>query len=622
MLQQALLTTCITAAAALGLAAADHVPWLHAAPPPLPVVVPNDNRQPAGQLHADTLALALDVRWARWYPEGDSGGFVETAVFAEAGHAPSIPGPLIRVPTGTTVRLTVTNALPDSTIAVHGFVTRPAAAADTTRLAPGESRVITFAAGSPGTYLYWAEVGNYRAEPRRALRVREREQLAGALIVDAPGTRTNDRVFVINVWGEPADSGDYRNALTVNGRSWPHTERIDAAVGDSLRWRVINASARGHPMHLHGFYYQVTGMGSALATRTVAPALRPLVVTNELRPFQTMDIAWEAGRAGHWLFHCHLAFHVVPEARLDHPHDDHEHSADARDHMAGLVLGIRVRDREPAPAVVRSERHLRLVVQEGRPTGRAPRALGFVLQRDGTPPRADSIEIPGSPLILTRGEPTSITVVNHLREATAVHWHGIELESYSDGVAGWSGDAGRQAPVIAPQDSFTAHLTLPRAGTFIYHTHLNDVEQLTSGLYGAIVVLEPGQRWDPETDHLQVLGWDGNFAQAVLLLDGDTAPPPLVLAAGRTHRLRLVNIGAAFVLDVALTQDTTLAQWRTLAKDGADLPPALQRVGPARHAITVGETYDVEFTPPGPGAYVLRATAPIGVTVARPIVVR
>jgi hypothetical protein len=49
-----------------------------------------------------------------------------------------------------------------------------------------------------------------------------------------------------------------------------------------------------------------------------------------------------------------------------------------------------------------------------------------------------------SPTIdLIRGEPVSITVVNRLGEPTAVHWHGIELESYFDGVAGFRamGDA-------------------------------------------------------------------------------------------------------------------------------------------------------------------------------------
>jgi hypothetical protein len=61
--------------------------------------------------------------------------------------------------------------------------------------------------------------------------------------------------------------------------------------------------------------------------------------------------------------------------------------------------------------------------------------MGYVLAEDGTAPASDSVDIPGRPLVLTRGEATAVTVVNRLREPTAVHWHGLELESYSDGMA-------------------------------------------------------------------------------------------------------------------------------------------------------------------------------------------
>ena len=98
--------------------------------------------------------------------------------------------------------------------------------------------------------------------------------------------------------------------------------------------------------------------------------------------------------------------------------------------------------------------------------------------------------------------------------------------------------------MIMPNDSFVARLTVPRAGTFIYHTHLNDIEQLTSGLYGAIVVLEPGEKWDPTRDHAFVLGWHTPEEPPRLLLNGDSVPAPLTFAPGR-HRLRFVNIGPA-----------------------------------------------------------------------------
>ena len=207
------------------------------------------------------------------------------------------------------------------------------------------------------------------------------------------------------------------------------------------------------------------------------------------------------------------------------------------------------------------------------------------------------------PLVLRRGEPTEVTVVNQSHAGTSVHWHGIELESLSDGVAGWSGADKIVAPMVAPKDSFTARLTMPRAGTFIYHTHLNDVEQLTSGMYGPIIVLEPGEKFDPKTDHVFTLGWDGPDEPLRIMVNGDTAgTAPLYLESGRTHRIRLINIGAAGGFRFALRQDSLPVKWTPRAKDGADLPAKLRTEGPSLRALATGETFDAEWTP-APGEY-------------------
>jgi manganese oxidase len=342
-----------------------------------------------------------------------------------------------------------------------------------------------------------------------------------------------------------------------------------------------------------------------------------------------MAMTWVPERPGNWLFHCHLSYHVVPSTRLDPPtHDSHDRmSHDAGQHMAGLVVGIAVRPRPGERETARGKaRQLRLFAQEGVKRGRAPRALGFVLQRGPKAPAPDSVEIPGSPIVLTRGEPTDIAVVNRLKEPAAVHWHGIELESYSDGVAGWSGADKRLAPFIAPGETFTAHLTLPRAGTFIYHTHMNDVEQITSGLYGAIVVLEPGQRFDPSRDHLFVIGWDGEQragldSVAPVVLNGSSTLAPLELAAGAAHRLRFVNIGPAGRWRVALYRDSTPVTWRRLARDGADLPLQQAIEAPAVMPLAVGETRDLEWRP-APGEFRLVVGDPRRPLVSQRVVVR
>lgn len=574
----------------------------------LPVVKPNDNRKPAGRLRGNVLTLRLVVQTARWYPQARNGPHIDVETFAEEGKEPTIPGPLIRVPTGTIIEATIRNAL-DSAVTIDGFYTRPAASSDSARLGPGETRTFRFAAGAPGTYLYRGVIGRYRdrnGPPDRD--TREREQLAGALVIDSAGVKTSDRVLVINIWGDWQGSPDYRNALAINGKSWPHTERLGLTVGDTLRLRVVNASARPHPMHLHGFYYTIDAQGDIRRDTANSPERRRLVVTEQIRQQRTMSMTWAPDRPGNWLFHCHTGFHVTPEARLDRPPTRHHvhYTQDPGDHMAGLVMGITVDPgRRWRPVPEPPARRMRIFVQEGPRRGRAPRSLGFVLQRGLVEPRPDSTEALGSTLMLTRGEPVDITVVNRLTEPTGVHWHGIELESYSDGVVGWSGMGKRVAPLIAPRDSFVAHLTLPRAGTFIYHTHLNDLEQLTSGMYGAIVVLEPGQVFDPRTDHIYVAGWDGENQPPHVVVNGDSALAPATMSYGGSHRLRLINIGVAVAVRFSLRRDTTLVSWKPLAKDGADLPGAQSTPRRALQVVAVGETFDFEFNPPERGSYEL-----------------
>lgn len=587
--------------------------------PDLPLVRANENRDPAGRMRGKVLSLDLEVRMARWYPEASNGPFIEVAVLAEGGRRPSIPGPLIRVKTGTTIAATLRNALNDSSVTFIGLQTRPGRVPDSVRLAPGETRILRFAAGEPGTYLYRAILGSYQAPPPPTRQdTREREQLAGAFVVDSAGQIPDDRVFVINIWRDPRDSTGHQNALTINGKSWPYTERLASGVGDTLRWRVINASARAHPMHLHGFYFRVEARGNVLRDSLYTEQQQRLVVTEPMPTGTTISMSWAPDRPGNWLFHCHLSFHVLPEARFDSPPARHSsnyaHNAD--NHMAGLVMGIKVKPpggwRAPAE---RPSRQLRLFVQEGWRRARAPRSMAFVLQRGVNPPAADSVELPSSTLFLTRGELTDITVLNRLPEPTGVHWHGIELESYSDGVVGWSGIGNRVAPLIAPRDSFTAHLTLPRAGTFIYHTHLNDLEQLTSGLYGALVVLEPGARFDSRTDHLYTVGWDGESRVPHLLVNGDSTLRPITIEAGARHRFRLINIGVAGNVRFTILRDSSVVQWKPLAKDGADLPTSQTTARRATQNLAVGETYDFELVSPEPGSYALLVESVLGTTI-------
>src|SRR5262245_24099871 len=274
-----------------------------AAPQALPVVQPNDNRVSAGTLRDGVLQVSLEAVRAMWHPDGHSLPGLAVEACAEAGRVPSAPGPLLRVPQGTTIRVRVRNRLAGDTLTFVlpgnlGDVER--AGPDTLALAPGATGELVFRAARPGNYAYRAYG---RSAMDRSFRIRG--LLGGAIVVDS-GPATPDRVLVLLDAADRMTSTGVpdrtREVLGINGRSWPHTERIQGRVGDTLHWRIVNASPGVHPMHLHGTYYTVERFDGPNVTPTQAAGGR-LVVTERMTPFTGMTISWVPERPGNWLFH-------------------------------------------------------------------------------------------------------------------------------------------------------------------------------------------------------------------------------------------------------------------------------------------------------------------------------
>ena len=285
--------------------------------------------------------------------------------------------------------------------------------------------------------------------------------------------------------------------------------------------------------------------------------------------------------------------------------------------MSGMALGVVVADRPGVHAAARPApvRWLRLIAEAGQATGgsgvRDPAAPEhFVLEEHGR--RVEGTPELSPELDLTRGEPVSITIVNHLAEPTSVHWHGIEVEdSYVDGVPGFSGSGSHLAPEIAPGDSFAVEFTPPRSGTFMYHAHADELREQLAGLEGALIVRDSGIVPSPD-DHTFFFKGAPNDSGYPIEINGQANPDTVILHAGRPARLRLlnlatVNVAPIFLLtarpDSAFTvaKDTMVVAWRPLAKDGFDLPSTAQGAEPAHQIVAVGETYDFEYRPSNPG---------------------
>jgi manganese oxidase len=586
--------------------------------PEIPRIITHDNTEAAGKLEDGLLTLRLEIREGEWHPDADDGPAMPIFAFAEQGKSPSIPGPMIRVPQGTSIKVSVKNATLFFPAFLHGLNQRPGQADKVIKIPAGGTQEVTFLAGEPGTYYYWANTGvDVPVDSRQGWDT----QLDGAFIVDGPGARSDDRVMVIGLWYAwvvPFDfNRGYHQFVTMNGKSWPHTTRLSYEMGETIHWRVINASVGIHPMHLHGAYFQVESTGDAEVEERYAEGQRRSVVTELMPEGRTMVLSWKPSHAGNWIFHCHLADHFAEENAnqvrevMGLPSEKPEHHRGKG--MAGLVVGIEIKPSSSAnviPALGAPARKLELVVARSKDEQEVRHRIQISLS-DGKiiSSTAEGSEL-GPTIVLHRDETTEITVVNRLATPTAIHWHGIELESYYDGVVDLGGDARQVTPRIESGASFVARMTPPRAGTFIYHTHWHDMDQLTTGLYGALIVLEPGEKYDPEHDRLFVVSRGGaDIFYSPMLLNGLQRPPASELRAGERYRLRFINItpaddGTAIVLAAAGKP----VSWSPMAKDGAELPTRYRKTCEAKFKFAAGETYDFEFRPEKSGKLELQTS--------------
>jgi FtsP/CotA-like multicopper oxidase with cupredoxin domain len=576
-------------------------------------IIANQNRRTAGILTNGLLNVQLELRSGTWHPEANDGPQLFVQTFGEVGQAAQIPGPLLRMPEGTTVHATVANKL-KMKATVYGLNTRPGDAEMGVEIPPGESHEFNFAAGAAGTYYYWARTTEpLKTKFRTVVQpMRADAYLNGAFIVDPPGPVVSDRIFVIHQMFVSADATHpVIEVVSLNGKSYPYTEPLEYTAGENIRWRVINPTVGEHPMHLHGAFYRVLSLGTFETDTAYAGGERQSVVTQNLLPGSTMMMEWTPEHAGRWLFHCHLQGHISTDARLPvfreaaalqssesgAANTGHAHSEEmtAMNDMAGLVLMINVKAAqstpEQAPATV--ARKIDLVIEPNAAGGKTPTFSCSL--REGKKMVASEDKAAGPTIVLTRGVLTEITVVNHLSTPTSIHWHGLELDAYYDGVVG-GGAGNRVTPAIQPGASFVARFTPNRAGTFIYHTHAADPSQLSGGVYGGLIVLDPGESYDAEHDRVLVIGArDNEFLTTRITVNGSEEPSPMLFSHGVKYRLRIINMAPNLGANFQLGNSEHPVTWRAVAKDGADLPSRLVKPADAVLHIVSGETYDFEF---------------------------
>ncbi len=213
--------------------------------------------------------------------------------------------------------------------------------------------------------------------------------------------------------------------------------------------------------------------------------------------------------------------------------------------------------------------------------------------------------VPGPTIRVIEGDTLRVAVKNELDQDTSIHWHGVHVPNPMDGVPGLT-----QAP-IRPQETFTYEFKASHAGTFMYHPHINSVEQIDNGLYG-LMVIEPQKVGNPRFDQefsmvlgawivgagTQMGGMGGmNMGYNYFTINGKSYPAtePWSVKQGDKVRVRLVNIS-----NLAHPMHLHGMDFKVVAKDGEPVAPANQQWMNTL-SVDAGETYDIAFIADNPG---------------------
>lgn len=209
-------------------------------------------------------------------------------------------------------------------------------------------------------------------------------------------------------------------------------------------------------------------------------------------------------------------------------------------------------------------------------------------------------QVPGPAIEATEGDRVRILVTNKLPAPTTVHWHGIRLPNGMDGVSGLM-----QRP-IAPGETGVYEFDLIQNGTYMYHSHFDEMTQIAMGMTGFFIIHPKEVDEDSRVDRdfaLFLAEWaipPGTYTpDPNVMLDfnyftfnGRVYPgtEPLVVKKGQKVRIRLAN----------LSMDSHPIHLHgytfTITAYGGQRTPVSARHQDVTINVPPGGTRDIEFT--------------------------
>ena len=205
----------------------------------------------------------------------------------------------------------------------------------------------------------------------------------------------------------------------------------------------------------------------------------------------------------------------------------------------------------------------------------------------------------GPTIEAVEGDHVRIYVTNRLEAPTTVHWHGVLVPSGMDGVGGVSQKA------IQPGETYKYEFTLKQHGTFMYHSHHDEMTQMQLGMIG-LFIIHPRQsdRPPPDRDYAIMLSeWkievgarrpDPNEMTDfnVFTMNARSFPgtQPLLAKAGERVRIRLGNLSSMSHHAIHLHGHN----FKVVETDGGEIPASAQ--WPETTVIMpTGSTRTIEF---------------------------
>jgi FtsP/CotA-like multicopper oxidase with cupredoxin domain len=205
-------------------------------------------------------------------------------------------------------------------------------------------------------------------------------------------------------------------------------------------------------------------------------------------------------------------------------------------------------------------------------------------------------QIPGPTLRFRAGDKIRVYYRNDLDEASTIHWHGLVVPNSMDGVGLLT------MPPIMPGETMVYEFEIPNTpGTFMYHAHMNDLEQVSMGLSGAFIV-EPRDGGDGKYDQDRILLL--NNIKGHYLINGKEFPniDPWLVKTGDLLRVRMINISPIEVHPMHFHGHFT----KEIARDGTEQSGGGSAKVENTVLIAPGQTIDVEvrMNAPGKGAWI------------------